>query len=38
MVYRYIYLNIYMIYMVLATEGFLEKTIESWPELDLNLR
>ena len=38
MVYRYIYLNIYMVYMVFTTEGFLEKTIESWPELDLNLR
>lgn len=38
MVYRYIYLNMYMIYMVLATEGFLEKTIESCSELDLNLR
>ena len=33
----YIYISyIYMVYMVVTTEGLFEVAIESWPEWDLN--
>ena len=36
-IYIYAYIYIYMyIYMIFSTKGFLEVTIESWPEWDLN--